>query len=201
MTAESNRPEEYASSEPAPTEPVSEVLEATVVAELDAESVPVSMPVSQSTQTDRVYQTRRPRESEELLQEKFVESIVNQSVQMDKLAQQLIVLELAIPGVYATVLQLVQGADATLSVNYWNVAAFGLWLLSLLLTFWSLMPRAWRVDPTRLKPDALHERGETPKSLTIEQFFTKSAQRKRRYLMAACVCFWAGIVCATWIVF
>ena len=47
----------------------------------------------------------RPLSSDEtVLRDKFAESIAGQSELMDKLGQQLLMLELAIPGLYATVL-------------------------------------------------------------------------------------------------
>ena len=59
--------------------------------------------------------TRPPSNSDTLLREKFDESIAAQSEQMDKLGQQLITLELAIPGLYATVLKLISGEGTTLN--------------------------------------------------------------------------------------
>ena len=65
---------------------------------------------------------------ETVLRNKFAESLVSQSDLMDKLAQQLITLELAIPGIYATVLKLTAGADATVAVDAWVIGAFACWL-------------------------------------------------------------------------
>jgi hypothetical protein len=61
--------------------------------------------------------TRPPSKSESLLREKFAESVAGQSDLMDQLARQLITLELAIPGLYATVLKLTQGDKATVTVR------------------------------------------------------------------------------------
>ena len=63
--------------------------------------------------------TRPLADEDTFLQQKYQESIVNQADLMDKLATQLITLELAIPGLYATVLKLVQGDEATLPANPW----------------------------------------------------------------------------------
>jgi hypothetical protein len=79
--------------------------------------------------------TRPPNKGEELLREKFAASIAGQSELMDKLGRQLITLELAIPGLYATVLKLVQGEDATLPVNNWLYATFLFWFVALLLIY------------------------------------------------------------------
>ena len=62
---------------------------------------------------DHTLPTRPVSGSETLLRNKFAESIVGQSELMDKLAQQLITLELAIPGIYVAVLKLTAGDDAT----------------------------------------------------------------------------------------
>ena len=53
--------------------------------------------------------------SENVLREKFAASIAGQSELMDRLAQQLISIELAIPGSYAAVLKLVAGEQATMT--------------------------------------------------------------------------------------
>jgi hypothetical protein len=103
--------------------------------------------------TDAPIQTTPVKPGSKLLQEKSAESVAGQSELMDKLARQLITLELAIPGIYAAVLKLVQGKDATLPVNNWLIFPFACWFLALLLTLISLIPRRWEVDPTMLKPD------------------------------------------------
>ena len=142
--------------------------------------------------------TTRPLNSgETLLQEKFAESIAGQSDLMDKLGQQLITLELAIPGLYATVLKLTQGDKAIATVDGWLYFTFGCWFLALALTLISLIPRNWQVDPTILKPDPT---GKT-KVLGVEAFFHKSALYKRRLLIPACLIFWAGIVGAVLVIF
>jgi hypothetical protein len=102
-----------------------------------------------------------------LLRNKFAESIVGQNEQMDKLGQHLITLELAIPGLYATALKLLQGDDAPLPGNSWLYGAFGCWFLALLLTLQSLIPHGWQVDPTSLKRDAV----QPDAVLGLEDFF------------------------------
>jgi len=140
--------------------------------------------------------TRPPSEGEALLKKKFAESIAAQSEQMDKLGQQLITLELAIPGLYATVLKLVSGDKATLSVSPALYLSFICWGLALILTLLSLIPRRWKVNRDLLKQRAASESDE----LGIEDFFYKSAQYKRNVLIAACLCFFVGIVSAVMVV-
>lgn len=139
--------------------------------------------------------TRPPTESESLLKQKFTETLVNQVDLMDKLGQQLITLELAIPGVYATVLKLVSGEDATMSRPWALFATFGCWFLALALTLCSLFPKEWQVNTSVLK-QAPHSN-----ELGLEDFFYKVAQRKLRFLIPACICFFAGIVFAAWTIF
>lgn len=149
------------------------------------------------SEADEVLTTRAPNSSENMLLEKFAESIAGQSDLMDKLGQQLITLELAIPGLYATVLKLTQGDKATLTVDGWLYFTFGCWFAALTLTLTSLIPRNWQVDPTILKPDPT---GKT-KELGLEEFFYKSARYKRRLLIPACLLFWLGILGAVVVIF
>lgn len=136
-------------------------------------------------------QTRPPTESESLLKQKFTESIVTQSELMDKLAQQLITLELAIPGLYATVLKLVGGDKATLSPTPVLIFGFVCWGLSLALTLASLFPREWNVNTDLLRGRSSEEDGQ----MGIEDFFYESARHKRCFLVSACLSFFAGTIC------
>jgi hypothetical protein len=56
---------------------------------------------------------------DQLLRDKLIEDIAGQSARMDELARQLIALELAVPGLYATVLKLVAGDKATVPADVW----------------------------------------------------------------------------------
>ena len=132
-----------------------------------------------------------------LLREKFYEQYAAQSDLMDKLGGQLITLELAIPGLYATVLKLVQGEKATLPADGWLYATFISWSLALLLTLISLIPRRWKVDPTVIKGDAA---SQNP-IMGLEDFFVQSAQYKRWLLIASVVFFWGGVISAAVLVF
>lgn len=149
---------------------------------------------------EEVILTTRPlSSSEKLLRDKFYERYVGQNELMDKLAQQLITLELAIPGLYATVLKLLQGETAVLPDGFWLYFTFGCWFLALLLTLFSLIPRTWRVDPTILKGDPAGK-GEGG-VLGLEAFFYQSARYKRILLIPACLLFWVGIASAALILF
>ena len=132
-----------------------------------------------------------------LLREKFYEQFAAQSEQMDKLARQLITLELAIPGLYATVLKLIQGKDAVVPADGWLYFTFICWFLALLLTLVSLVPRRWQVDPTVVKGNA----ASREPVMGLEDFFVRSALYKRRLLIPAIFLFWLGILGAAALVF
>jgi hypothetical protein len=126
------------------------------------------------------------------LRDKFYESIAAQSDLMDKLCEHLLTLELAIPGLYATVLKLVSGDKATVIVNPSFCITFVLWLAALGLTLFAFIPRKWTVDPTILKQDP----NKLSEGLGIEDFFEQSAAHKRRLIVFSSVLFFAGIVSA-----
>jgi len=132
-----------------------------------------------------------------LMKAKFVESIAGQSELMDKLGRQLITIELAIPSLYATVLKLVAGKDATITVGSSFYLTFGCWFVALLLTLASLFPRDWKVDTSVIKRDPTARDAD----LGIEDFFRKSAVYKRRLLAAASLLFFGGVVAAAWSIF
>ena len=146
--------------------------------------------------TKPILPTRPPTSSETTQRDKFAESIAGQSELMDKLGQQLITLELAIPGLYATVLKFTRGDAATATRNQWLYIAFGCWFLALALTLASMVPRHWRVDPTILRQDP-QQKSDV---LGLEEFFYKSAQYKRWLLIPACVLFWLGVLSAALLV-
>jgi len=136
--------------------------------------------------------TRPLTADEKILQEKFAASIADQSELMDNLGKQLLTLELAIPGLYATALTLVRGDKATLAAGPLIGITFGCWLLSLLVTLLSLTPRKYVVDRTILRQDPASDSEE----LGIEDFFHRAARYKRRLLIAASLLFFCGVICA-----
>jgi hypothetical protein len=136
--------------------------------------------------------TRPPDTYEEKIKEKYAESFANQSDLMDKLAQQLLALELAIPGLYATVLKLISGDKATVPVNNMLYVTFGLWVVALGLTLMALIPREWKVNPEIMLQDPKSTTGE----LGIKDFFAKSARYKRNLLIVATILFFFGIAFA-----
>ncbi len=136
--------------------------------------------------------TRPLSDNEKLLRAKFYESLTTQSDLMDKLNERLLTLELAIPGLYATVLKLVGGEAATIIVNPAFYLTFACWLAALSLTLMALTPKKWTVDPSLLKQDPQ----KLSEGLGIEDFFEQSALYKRRLVTASSVLFFAGVFCA-----
>ena len=136
--------------------------------------------------------TRPMNDNEKLMREKFYESITAQSDLMDKLSERLLMLELGIPGLYATVLKLVSGDKATVTVNAALYVTFACWLVALILTLLALTPKKWVVDPAVLKQDAK----KFSQGLGLEDFFEQSALYKRRLVTASSIVFFAGIFSA-----
>ncbi|MCC7576008.1 MAG: hypothetical protein KK926_04120 [Methanomethylovorans sp.] len=136
--------------------------------------------------------TRPVSENENLLRTKFYESVAAQSDLMDKLSEHLLTLELAIPGLFATVLRLIRGDDAVLNTNPAVYIAFGCWLAALILTLIALIPKKWKVDVTILKQDP----NDFSEGLGIEDFFQQSALHKLRLIITSSIVFFVGIFCA-----
>jgi hypothetical protein len=141
---------------------------------------------------DKTISTRPVSEDENLLRKKFYESIAAQSDLMDKLSERLLTLELAIPGLFATVLKLTRGEDARLTINAALNIAFGCWLLALILTLAAMTPRKWVVDVGVLKQDP----ARFSEGLGIEDYFEQSALYKRRLVFASSLLFFIGIFSA-----
>ncbi len=141
---------------------------------------------------DRPIPIRPPSRRDELIQERYIEEVARQGEHMDALARQLITLELAIPGLYATLLKLVAGGKATVPGDLQLYAAFGCWFLALLFSLLGLIPRKYRVDPRKLDEDT----GCGAESLRILGFFRCSARYKRRLLIASGLLLFTGVFVA-----
>ena len=136
--------------------------------------------------------TRPLTENEKLMREKFYESLVAQSDLMDKLGTQLLTIELAVPGLYATVLKLIHGDEATLNISWLLIVTFACWLAALVMTLIAFTPKKWKVDVTVLKQDEK----KFDEGLGIEDFFSRSASYKRNWIVASSVLFFIGIFAA-----
>lgn len=105
------------------------------------------------------------------LLDSFAKDVAAQSTRLDDLARQLITLNIAIPGLYATVLKFIHGEAFKVQEPIMLLITFGAWMLALGFAFTSLYPEHYQVDP------------DSPSD--IETFFYHSARRKLRWLMAA----------------
>lgn len=72
---------------------------------------------------------------DESVLDSFAKDVAAQATRMDDLAKQLITLNLAIPGLYASVLKLVSGDAAQMTDTTSLTITFAAWLLSLGLQF------------------------------------------------------------------
>lgn len=129
---------------------------------------------------------------EEVLISRYAEDLAGQSERLDRVAERLITLELAIPGLFATVLKLAVGDKAAASMNAFLYAAFFYWLAALALTMLALLPRSWQVDEQVMQQDNSAHRGP----LGIRDYFQKTARYKRRLIIPSAFLLFIGICCA-----
>lgn len=90
----------------------------------------------------------RPPNTEEIyIKEKYLESLTKQPDLMNDVAKQLLTLELAIPGLYASVLKLTSGKDTTVVISNEIYFVFSCWIISLICIIAALFPRSYAIDP------------------------------------------------------
>lgn len=129
-------------------------------------------------------QTRPVRAEERYMQERFSEAIADQSKLMDTLAQQLLLVELAVLGLYATALKLISGTG-TLDFSWGIAFAFSCWIIALVCTVFAIIPRQYRNINHNSPSD-------------IEAFFNQAAKRKLTLLVPSLVLFVAGTLSILW---
>ena len=142
---------------------------------------------------DDIVYSAPPSKSDEELERGFVTAIIDQPKLLDELAKQLVTLGLAIPGLYATVLKFVGGDDAVAKSAGLIIGAFVFWFIALVLSLFSLRPRKWKVDRSKLRSNKPAAPGQP---LSIEEFFKATATYKRRLLVAATLFCFTGICLA-----
>ncbi len=147
---------------------------------------------------DDIVYSAPPSKSDEELEKGFVTAIIDQPKLLDELAKQLVTLNLAIPGLYATALKLIGGDDAVVNSAIMIGGAFFCWFVALALSLVSLTSRQWPVDRSKLRSNKPSAPGQP---LSIEEFFAASARYKRVLLIAASFCCFVGICCACVAVF
>ncbi len=125
------------------------------------------------------YKTKPLTPIEQKLQEKFAEEVANQATLMDSMGKQLLSLELAMVGIYATVLKLISGKSATLETG-WSVGiAFLFWFMSVVATVLAIFPEEYKVDSSKMDE--------------IKAYFHKSARKKAKMLIVSIALFFTGI--------
>ena len=139
---------------------------------------------------DEVNKTSPPGKEENMLQERFYDAVANQAALMDKLAQTLLTVELAIPGLYATTLKLVSGKES-LMLTCALIFAFLFWLIALATTLFAVIPKQYDVNTNEIR--------NSEKS--IETFFYKSARDKWHLLLFSITFFIAGVSGVLWDIF
>jgi hypothetical protein len=142
---------------------------------------------------DDIVYSAPPSKSDEELEKGFVTAIIDQPKLLDELAKQLVTLNLAIPGLYATALKLIGGDDAVVNSAVMIGGAFFCWFVALALSLVSLTPRKWQVDRSKLRSNTPAATGQP---LSIEEFFKATATYKRRLLVASTLFCFAGICLA-----
>lgn len=155
------------------------------------DETPTSPPLA-SEEEERLLSTRPLSKHEQQLQDAFWQQFTSQAERMDKLADQLLTIQLGIPGLYATVLKLLHGQNSTVPLTGWVIAVFIIWTVALTLTLASLVPRRWAVDVSKIQTAAYA--ADSP--MGLQNFFKSVAQYKRRLLIASIGCFWVGVVAA-----
>ena len=125
----------------------------------------------------------RPLNADETyIREKYLEGISKQPELMDSVAKQLLTLELAIPGLYVSILKLVGGKDNTLTLSDDIYLVFAFWLMALICTVGALFPRHYTVDPNN--------------HTQIRESFYRAASYKFIWLGASITAFVCGLIFA-----
>ena len=141
--------------------------------------------------------TRPPSTESVFLLEEFKKEVVKQSDRMDDLAKELFKLELAIPGIYATVLKLFVDRNTQLS-GHLVLGAFLCWAAALGLTLWGLSPKKREVLKDAVERGRI---GSDTGKMTIREYYTQIAEGKLLCLRVASVIFFIGIVFAALSIF
>ncbi|MCP4702133.1 MAG: hypothetical protein GY862_35525 [Gammaproteobacteria bacterium] len=148
--------------------------------------------------SDEIIETQAADPSDIALLQKYAEETVKQSERLDELAKQLFTLELAIPGIYATILKLVAGKNAVLANTPLLWVSFILWSFALIFTLIGVLPRRYKVMRDTVRRENTRNPGG---QLSVEEFYQKSTDYKYRALVSASVCFFGGILCVAFSIF
>jgi len=121
--------------------------------------------------------TRSITDEEKQLKSLFIDAIAAQSTLMDSLAQRLLMIELAIPSLYVSLLKL---NSAKISFNLFFALTFIFWLLAIIFIINALLPKTYHKVNRNSSAD-------------IEAFFDKAANYKRNHIFNSLFCFIAGL--------
>jgi len=128
---------------------------------------------------EQIYKSKPLTKIEQKLQEKFAEDIANQATLMDSMGKQLLSLELAMVGIYATVLKLIAG-DGTTLTGGWSIGiTFLFWFMAVVATVLAIFPEHYQIDSTKMDE--------------IKNYFYKSAHKKAKMLIWSLALFFAGV--------
>jgi len=98
---------------------------------------------------------------------------------MDSMGRQLLSLELAMVGIYATVLKLISGDGAVMQGSVAIGISFFLWFMAVVATVLAIFPEKYEIDITKMDE--------------IKGYFHKSAKRKATMLIGSVFLFFAGV--------
>lgn len=127
---------------------------------------------------------------DQALLDAYYQEPVKQVERFADLAKELFKLELAIPGIYAAVLRLVDQQV----INWKGVLiAFLLWATALVLTLRAIIPRKYTVLENVIRSPR-PARGKEP--LSIEEYFRRGMLEKKWLSLGSILLFFAGIIAA-----
>ena len=133
----------------------------------------------ENEQKQSIFKTKPLSTIEKKLQEKFAEDIANQGALMDSMGRQLLSLELAMVGIYATVLKLISGEGAIMQGSVAIGISFFLWFMAVVATVLAIFPEKYKIDITKMDE--------------IKGYFAKSAKRKATMLIGSVFLFFVGV--------
>ncbi|MCP4698810.1 MAG: hypothetical protein GY862_18460, partial [Gammaproteobacteria bacterium] len=122
--------------------------------------------------------------------------IIKQGERLDDLAKQLFTLELAIPGLYVTVLKLTAEHKLANTPLLW--VTFIVWAAAWAITLIGMFPRSYKVSRNVIRREQAD--GDSD-GISIEEFYQRSARHKYRTLAWAGGLFFFGIFCAMFTIF
>lgn len=122
---------------------------------------------------------------DDVLLQTFAQELLKQNERFDEFIKILFTVELVIPGLYVTFLQLSHGISLVcpiLALLCW-VIAFGLILVS-------FFPKTYRVMSTVVRWQTVHNATD---SLSVEEYYSRCLKDKRHFIVSSALAFFSGI--------